>query len=205
MNWLLSYNHSGNGWIRYCIEYLTGLPTHGHQKFSMSERNNNFLNVDLTKEPIVTKRHELCLYDLHKEDKIILLLRDPFVAIKEHKDICAEFDKYERLIEIYENFTGKKLTVNFNHLFHPSVIKNILMFYDISCNELKFDLFKNNLEYHSNESKKIHKNEMNQKGANLYKYIDSDRIFNILNFISTCTLNDYFHTNLHLTDGVPVA
>ena len=51
MNWLISYNHSGNGWVRYCIDYLTQLPTHGHQPFSVSEKNNNFLNVDLTKEP----------------------------------------------------------------------------------------------------------------------------------------------------------
>ena len=59
MNYLVSYNHSGNTWVRYIIEYLTHLPTHGHQPFSVSQRDNNILDIDVDAEPIAMKRHEI--------------------------------------------------------------------------------------------------------------------------------------------------
>lgn len=173
MNWLISYNHSGNSWVRYCIEYLTQLPTHGHQAFSMSQRCNNFLNVDLSKEPIVTKRHKIELSEISHDDKLILLIRDPNDAIKEYLDVHKEFDKYYKLVKIYNDFDGDKLIVKYNSLFEANNIKQIVDFYDL---ELKkdFNNFKNRFEYHQNKSRSVYHNSVFQQVVDLDFFIDKE-------------------------------
>lgn len=175
MNWLLSYNHSGNSWVRYCIEYLTQLPTHGHQAFSISQRKNNFLNVDLNQKPIITKRHEIELSEMSNDDKLILLVRDPNDAIKEFLDVYKEFDKYYKLVKLYDEFEGDKIIVKFNELFDPNTIKLILDFYKLDFKN-NFEDFKNNFEYHQNRSRSVYHNSVFQKGVDLEFYIDKEKL-----------------------------
>ena len=112
MNYLLSYNHSGNTWVRYCIEYLSQLPTHGHKAFSISERKDNFLNVNLEASPILTKRHKPNYHEMDKDDKVVLLVRNPSECIKKGMSVNLEYHKYHDLIIFYERFKGQKKVIN---------------------------------------------------------------------------------------------
>jgi len=167
MNYLLSYNHSGNTWIRYCVEYLTQYPTHGHKAFSISERNNNFLNVDLTQNSILIKRHELSNCELKSEDNVILIIRNPGDAIKKNLDVNIEFKKYYDLIIQYENFTGKKMLIKYDYLFCIDIIKNIIKFYNMEVNLDRLENLTNNFLQHQIESKKIYHNKLYEIGVGI--------------------------------------
>jgi len=182
MNWLISYNHSGNGWVRYCIEYLTKLPTHGHQPFSMSERNNNFLNVNLSNEPIVIKRHEIELSEIKSTDNLLLLLRNPFDAIKENKEPIKEFNKYYKLIKVYESFNGNKSYFTYDYLFTLNMLKSLKEIYNLEYDEIRYNDMKNNFLYHQQQSLSIHQNKINEKGTDLTKYIDKSLLEHVQSY-----------------------
>lgn len=176
MNYLLSYNHSGNTWVRYCIEFLTQLPTYGHQKFSISQRKNNFLNVNLSEEPIVLKRHEMSDFELKNNDKIILLIRDPKDAIKQGSSVSSEFEKYYKLIILFENFSGKKQIIKYNDLFCFPTINFIINFFDLNVEKSRLIELENNFEHHLRESKSIYQNEMMIKGAEIETIISKEML-----------------------------
>ena len=106
-NYILSYPHSGNTWLRYCIEFATMRGTIGHRDFTISERRGNFLNIDLSLPPIAIKRHEIELSDLHSDDNLLLLVRSPFDCIKNGADVTQEFLKYYSLLVTYDKFNGR--------------------------------------------------------------------------------------------------
>ena len=91
MVYLVSYQHSGNTWLRYCIEYLTKCPTWGHREFSISERKSNFLDINLKNKPICIKRHEFPQRELNLNDIFLLILRNPYQCIKKSQDQYKEF------------------------------------------------------------------------------------------------------------------
>lgn len=182
MNYLTSYNHSGNTWVRYCIEYLTQLPTHGHQAFSISERENNFLNVDLTKPPIVIKRHEMKLSELKDDDKLILLIRDPKDAIKCHLNVQREFYKYYNLVGVFDWFAGKKLCIKYKDLFRPSTIMSILDFYELEMTS-RFADFIGNFALHQEISKGVYRNTTMQKGSDIENFIPKDLLDYVYRFV----------------------
>ena len=115
MNYLVSYNHSGNTWVRYCVEYLTKKPTWGHRKYSISKRYLNFLDIDIKADPVLIKRHTL--EGITNNDNFILLLRDPRDCIKEGQDVYKEFLKYYSLIQGYEAHKGPKSVIYYDEIF----------------------------------------------------------------------------------------
>lgn len=167
MNYLLSYNHSGNTWVRYCVEYLTQCPTHGHRLFSISERNNNFLDIDISKNPVLIKRHEILNHELNIDDNVILILRNPGEAIKKNLDIDIEFKKYYDLIIQYENFVGKKMLIKYDYLFCIDAIKHIIEFYNIEVNSNRLKNLTDNFLQHQIESKKIYQNKLYEEGIGI--------------------------------------
>lgn len=136
-NWFISYPRSGNTWLRYCIEYLSKRPTAGypHEIRSIDEPIGSFLDigVDLNREPILRKRHEFP--PLEKDDKAILMLRDPKEAIIRHyksmpqiqqrqvgifdeqvrwyADIIGDYDKitFPKMLVYYEDTISKEISV----------------------------------------------------------------------------------------------
>jgi len=166
-NYLISYNHSGNTWVRYCIEYLTQKPTHGHRDFSISERNNNFLDVDLLSECVLLKRHTLDVNELKESDTIVLLLRHPSKCIKQGQDVAKESKKYFDLIEVYESFKGKKIVYYFDEIFEKEHINNLITFYGIPFNHLRLRRLFENWNHHKKESKSIYQNKTNGMGCDL--------------------------------------
>ena len=93
-NYLVSYNRSGNTWVRYILEYLTHQPTWGHQKYSISERMGEKSNITiLHSEPIVIKRHQIIPNEIKNTDRVILLLRDYQDCIWNSMD--CKWEKFE--------------------------------------------------------------------------------------------------------------
>jgi hypothetical protein len=173
MNYLISYNHSGNTWVRYCLEFLTKLPTHGHSAFSISERNNNFLNIDIKENPICIKRHEIISGEILDTDNVVLLVRNPIECIKKSvSNINNELNKYYSLIAAYENHKGNKAVVFYKDLFH-----NVNSLFDIvECfNNIKIDdnivkrmiKLMDDFEYHKQQSKSIYQNKTNEPGIDI--------------------------------------
>lgn len=161
MIYLVSYPHSGNTWMRYCVEFVSQQPTHGHQAFSISERNNNFLNVDLTKPAILLKRHELKENEITLSDKFVLLVRGPHHCIK--VDSEDEYRKYYSLLEHFDSFKGSKICLYFNDLFDcPDVLK---LFMPVNLD--KFNELKSNLKFHQEQCLSIYQNRTKQEGVGL--------------------------------------
>jgi viroplasmin and RNaseH domain-containing protein len=165
MNYLVSYNHSGNTWVRYCIEYITGRPTHGHQKFSISERNDNFLLIDTSKEPVLIKRHTL--EDIEDTDTFILLLRNPSECIKSDQDVNKEFIKYYSLIRGYEMHEGDKMVFYYHDIFSKGTIKKLIKYLNIWRDEDRMNDLLENWEWHKYVSLSLYENETNKEGADL--------------------------------------
>ncbi len=101
-NVLLSYPHSGNHWVRFIIEYLTGYPTCGIR----SNKNDVpiYRNVfPLTSHPLahVNPHLEYLFYKSHKAnarlfsgaegvDSLLFLIRD-------YRECCLYRKSYEKI------------------------------------------------------------------------------------------------------------
>jgi len=167
-NYLVSYGHSGNTWFRYCIEYITKKPTHGHRAFSISERKDNLLRINVSDEPILIKRHTL--EDITNNDNFILLLRDPSECIKSDQDVNKEFLKYYSLIQGYDLHTGPKSVIYYDGIFSNDWMKlfiysNPLFDAEMFCNRIE-DLLVN-WEHHKSECLNIYNNIIKKDGADL--------------------------------------
>lgn len=167
MIYLVSYQHSGNTWLRYCIEFLSKRPTHGHQAFSISERNNNFLNIDIKSEPIAIKRHELIEGEINNNDTFILLLRNPSECIKIDQNVEIEFARYYGLIESYDKFIGEKLVFYYEDMF--SINEKLVSFLDnfSPIDSTRMVDFTNNFTKHLDNSLSVYKNKRKKLGASM--------------------------------------
>ena len=96
---LLSYPRSGNTWMRYCLEYLTGRPTI-YRPFLAYENNSPLgwaagFEVDCTKPPIekVHNKQEMeqQQYDC-QNDLLILIVRNPKEALSRQEKKQLTFD-----------------------------------------------------------------------------------------------------------------
>lgn len=180
MIYLVSYPHSGNTWVRYCFEFLTQLPTHGHRKFSISERDKNFLNVDLDKDPILIKRHTL--EDITEKDVFVLLLRDPSECIKSFQDVNKEFLQYYSLIKGFELHRGPFTTgdlikqdgpgavLYYKWIFDRHYLTDVIKYYDFFSDKVEKDrleLLYRDWDYHLERCRSIYNNKTDKEGADL--------------------------------------
>ena len=119
-NALWSYPASGNHWLRFIVEYLSGLPTHGHDsnqqdtpifmnKFPGSSRPLSHVNG---RHPyILYKSHDI--YPLTNQSTLIFLIRD----FREHMARgILRYHYYMSLIRTYDSFFGTKMLIYYEDL-----------------------------------------------------------------------------------------
>lgn len=189
MNYLVSYNRSGNTWLRYILEYLTHQPTWGHERFSISERMGQESTITLTSdEPIVIKRHEIIPDEITNEDRVIFLLRDYHECIWNSMD-CKwekfepEFIKYLNLLKFYDGFKGKKIHVKYEDLIKdPKIwITTLLTFLGFDPFELVFggelNKFMNDYDTHRENCFSIYKNSINTKNGEKPSFTEDELRF----------------------------
>ena len=173
MNYLVSYNRSGNTWVRYILEYLTHQPTWGHEKFSISERMGQKSTITLTSdEPIVIKRHEIIPDEITENDKVVFLLRDYHECIWNSMN-CKwekfepEFIKYLNLVKFFHEFKGKKIIIRYEDLIkNPKTwISTILIFLGLDPFEVifgdEFNNFLDDYDKHRESCFSIYNNSIN--------------------------------------------
>lgn len=167
MIYLVSYNHSGNTWLRYCMEYITKKPTLGHRKFSISERKNNALRININDNPIAIKRHEIRMGEIRDKDIFVLILRKPNECIKIDQNVSVEFLKYYSLIQHYKQHRGKKFLFHYNELFDKHILSWLRKIYKGRIYKNRLNDLKSNWADHQKKCIGIYKNKRNKKGANL--------------------------------------
>ena len=137
MNALWSAERSGNTWIRFIIEYLTGQPTQGcvqnykdvpicRNRFPNDEKP--LKHVDLKAPYILTKSHKP--FPLTETSFLIISIRDyhEYISFPSYisEPRLAQGDEqyylmYLDIIEAYHKFKGKKMLIYYEDLInHPS-------------------------------------------------------------------------------------
>lgn len=161
MNWLFSYNGSGSNYVRYCIEFLSKLPTQGPIRLIHPSQNY-----------ILYRSHHLRV--LSPSDRCGVLIRNPFELIfrenilnnsnesldKNMHKICERYQLFLEIIDNPEFFYYEKIIDNFDD------VKKILDYFKIPLVE-SIDDFEINLDYHKKTSYLL---------GNTY-YSDSSKIF----------------------------
>lgn len=130
MNLIVSYNHSGDFWVRYMVEYSTKLPTTGPGIEDKPIGEVYPIGVDLRKEPILHSKREIEASDIGIGNKAIFLVRnyrDVFVRKSFSKDeidnsfyqrtyLDEGYDKYMSVLRAYEDWDGEKMLVYYEDL-----------------------------------------------------------------------------------------
>jgi len=191
MNYLVSYNRSGNTWVRYILEYLTHQPTWGHQKYSISERMGEKSNITILHgEPIVIKRHQIIPNEITNQDKVVFLLRDYKECIWNSMD-CKwekfepEFVKYWNLLKFFDEFDGKKLLIKYEDLMNDpkTFISTLLIFLGFDPFELifnednEFNKFLADYEYHKEKCFSIYNNSINTKNGEKPTFTEEELLY----------------------------
>ncbi len=174
--YLLSYPHSGNSWVRYIVEYLSGIYTEG-----LTENGNPMeygigkvapIDVEFSKKPILIKRHELKL-DKIDTKPVIFLLRDYKQAIMRHykDDSIAKIKKrfndtlngnqdplYFELIRYYESWQKNKMLIYYEDLIREPVIEINRLIDFLKIKTDKYAELINHLDYHIEQSRQVYNN-----------------------------------------------
>ena len=180
MNFLISYPRSGNTFLSYCFEYLTGRPTLGCYSdingFPIYERGNNSIQIkDFS--PILIKEHhwEHSEFKFDNQTKIIFMIRDFNSSILSHiqrrykktnfQAMLFEAYHYMSLIKRYEEFSGPKSIIYFEDFVKEpkKELERLFEFLELHVQESDLDKFMNNYTYHVNQSKKTYHAGMIQK------------------------------------------
>lgn len=140
MNVLLTYPRSGNTWVRYCVERISGRPSvYPESKGDSPIGSRMDIGVDLSASPILYKSHNVPRTD---DKRLIVILRDYKEAIPRHQreqeklglmDFFysqtkgrhnAEVD-YIKILQQFDNHSGDKLLIHYEDLImHPR--KNLM-------------------------------------------------------------------------------
>lgn len=175
MNYLVSYPRSGNTWIRYCLENLTGNRTVGYG--NATEFEPSILKHTRDLPPWLIKKHET--EGINKEDKIILVIRNykevlirqlgkNFNLLERGKD-TGRF-KYFGLIDFYDKHKGAKHLVYYEDIisYPKETIKKILSFLEFNINKKDLDNFFDNLEKHKQYSLNLYSDSKTQGNDLIY-------------------------------------
>lgn len=122
MHVLLSYPRSGNSWVRYAIEYITGRPTLGADQTSgkhgasVAAVADGLSHVDLGADPVLQKKHVLSSnIDLGRP--MIFLVRDYHEAVMRHK-----YHKYRHTPPTTELDCWAEAARQFHECPHPKIM-----------------------------------------------------------------------------------
>lgn len=155
-NYIISYPRSGNHLIRFFVELLSELPTHGcigNKKdvpiYTNIFKNDIPFNIKNSDEYIYFKSH--FTKNHFKIKDLIFIVRNPLECISKH----SNYDKkriindllYFNLIEQYECHKGKKILFFYEDILNnkEKFINDLYNFLEIN-NKNKLDYVLNNLE-----------------------------------------------------------
>jgi len=151
---IMSYPRSGNHWVRYIIEWLSGQPTLGAGTKEQRDKNDRpilqFLGLKYRNPTnIAIKMHKLA--PGYKHLKPILIIRNYKEAIvrhKQHAKYKSAIDKYIILLKHYDSWSKKKLLIYYEDMITSPTneiirIANFIGFED-KCSEFidKYDIHK---------------------------------------------------------------
>jgi len=141
MNYLVSYPRSGNTWVRFILEWVSGRPSKGLSSIDkpMHQRISGPL-THVNGETIIQKAHWVKNIK-NKKGKLILIIRNPLEVILRHtkKLDNKDIDWYMSLIKIYEEWDHKnKIILYYEDLINEpkTEIKKIIKFMDLDLNKL---------------------------------------------------------------------
>lgn len=181
MNYLLSYPRSGNTWLRYCIEVLTGERTIGYlnsnsfDKGIMEHNRNN-------KKPIIIKRHDTLDIENNEDNRLILIVRNyKEVLIRHNSNKKTIFDDYKdytsgepisyiKLLKYYDEFKGKKIIIYYEDIINDlkNTLNLVINFLNVEIPEEIAQEFFQNLENHKNKSLSIYENSKTNGESLIY-------------------------------------
>ena len=147
MYWTLSFPRSGNHWLRFMLEYLSGRPTLGCSNNRKSDRplhekqKNASLNMfHMDQGAISSKEHMVApfLNNVQPQDGLILIVRDPCDCIVRHleyrddryseKKVRKQCRYWLDLADTFIRFNGSKMLVDYKELIdHPERVAGELM------------------------------------------------------------------------------
>lgn len=188
---LLSYPRSGNTWLRYCTEILTGKKTmsalrppyntvESLQKLrQMSDMDKNSLTPTTKNEIILEKSHLFFGGDEELFDKLVLIIRDYREAIPRHQPKLDDkaIELYISPLISYDNFNGNKLVLYYEDLITDpkNTLKELLIFLG-EYNEEVLEKFISDYDTHKNNSLKVYDKF---QGGNRGLYFEKGRVENL--------------------------
>ena len=184
MNWLFSYQGSGSNYLRYCIEFLSKLPTQGPIRLLPHD-----------KEYILMRSHHVL--DLPNTEKIVILLRNPFELIyRENVYYGIENNLFENMHKVcgryqsfLEKFPNAKIFYYEEIINDFNKIKEMIKFYDIPLTE-SLNEFEHNLDHHKINSYNLGNEFYSDKSNLFYSKNLSEENYNTLYSIIISYPND---------------
>ena len=163
---LLSYPRSGNTWLRYCAEFLTGHPTKGHvNKLDNDIKELNFRNNE---NPILIKTH-YPKQAITNPNGLLMIVRDYKEVLIRHagkqrnennnvKFLESQTNgstsiDYMKGLEIYDSYAGDKLMIYYEDLLEDTENTLMKVIDFLKCEKKdKLKEFIENIEEHKKKS-----------------------------------------------------
>ena len=167
---IVSYPRNGLNWVRYCIEYFSGLRTAGPKKIYEKGKLAVYRTHDVKR--FGPRNSCFCAFYNQKgkplHNKVLLLLRDYHESYIRHSNNknrafptaeeirngkrLFKFKNYFDNLKAYDQFSGKKTIVYYHNLVKDfTEVTKILDFFGFSYDLTNFDL-----EYHRQQSLQIY-------------------------------------------------
>lgn len=151
---LASYPRSGNTWVRYIVECISGRPTVGdyHRKDTPIYKRLPIQITDRT--PILQKSHQI---PDKVNDALIIIVRDYKEAILRHleqkqQDLAANIDNYLELLARFDRYTGRKLLIYYEDLIKTPKTEILKLSRFLELSKEKTDEFIRNIARHKKAS-----------------------------------------------------
>jgi hypothetical protein len=160
--YLLSYPRSGNTWVRYIVEYISGRKTLGSQTnpedlplYINNVENNPLKHVEELLPPILYKSHGE-LINFSQKNGLVLITRSPSIAIRRQKGKLSvlELIRYMLILSIYHQWEGRRHLVKYEDLISQPdiVIPELARFLEIDSSRIG-ELIR---DYHYHKEMSLH-------------------------------------------------
>jgi len=198
--YIVSYPRSGNHWMRFIVEFLTGRPTLGCKSSEYydipiykTEFKNGMCPIKIIDEgnPIARKIHGV--NGINDDNMIVVVVRDYKECITRHNGFVSEnyINEYYNIIDFYDKHKGNKLLVKYEDLINNNtkVADDVYKFFDCEDRNRLND-FKENLDKYRHMNKNVngrrwlgsisgddldfHKNSFKSNFSEFDRYIDEN-------------------------------
>ena len=163
-NTLWSWHKSGNHWIRFIAEYLTGCPTSGGvgntkdvpiylNTFPSEEHPLSHVNP---KAPFVLYKSHWA-YKITSRSAILMIIRDYHEIISQPyriRELVSEVFLYLNLIVSYNRFSGNKMIIYYEDLLTYPEREISRIKYFLNASDERFRTFMDNYDHYAELSKR---------------------------------------------------